>query len=492
MQYTATSPWIAGLQELDRGNCADALEAFERDQPTDDPAHRIWRAEVELYRDRLDEADAELAAAGTLDGDLAVRAEIVAAEVLLWRGAWQEAEERGLLIGARHGIHPALAVRARALVGRALLRRGEYARALEALDAPHVAAERLGLVSLRGVLLHCEGYCYLKLSRYARAGATFEAAIRHDVEHGLTRWEGLSRGLYAVYLYEIGQGEKALMEFSRSSDLAHEVGALSDWIWARNNLAAALVSQGRCDEAVDVLADLLGWARRGCHAFAEAHSLLTLALAHACQGRLDGARTAALEARALAEMAGAGDVRYLADLFTAWADARQGEDVALRHLRDLRTAAESRAVAAHVFRARVLLADALLEREPYEAASILALAGESSEAATGDSYVRFLDYARKRARVSAIRIDPKGILTIDVRNGAFPDAAMAVETVKRFLLDQALTTAGHVSSHAAELLGLTKSRMHDWQRRIEGRPVRPVKSAPARRSRKDHADEPED
>jgi hypothetical protein len=92
MRLTGTG--LSILQALDHGAYRDAIARYEASAPSDDPVETLWRAEVALYLDRLDDARAELdRLEGPMDRDLENRAQTLRAELAFWDKALDEARK---------------------------------------------------------------------------------------------------------------------------------------------------------------------------------------------------------------------------------------------------------------------------------------------------------------------------------------------------------------------------------------------------------------
>jgi DNA-binding NtrC family response regulator len=83
------------------------------------------------------------------------------------------------------------------------------------------------------------------------------------------------------------------------------------------------------------------------------------------------------------------------------------------------------------------------------------------------------DRVRERLASSPLRVEGSRIV-IDTR-GLLPPLDCAVATVRRLLVTEALRRSDGNQTQAAQLLGVTRSKLHDLTLRIEGRPTRPGK-----------------
>jgi tetratricopeptide (TPR) repeat protein len=472
--FTASAHWLAQLAALDRGELRAALQAFQADRPSDDPAHELWRAELLVYLDRLNEAEAALQRVAPARRDLVNRAELIVAEIALWRGVHEVASEQANATAARVATSDMAAYsRARLLVARAAVRRGDYREALRGFDEIEPLLEQFGLGYQLGILLHCRAYCHLKLTRVGDAEEAFARALAYLDGRRIDRWAGLCHDLHGLFLAELRQSDEAEREFRTAERIADELGLVRSVLWARNNRANLLLSLGRFGEAVDALGQLIDWERRGLYGFVEANSLLTLSLALGLLDRFEEAKRAGGEAHFVAAMLRSADLELDARILLAWASARAGDAAAIEDLRDALELANGAGTEQQRFKARLCLADCLVALRPDEAVRLVQEASASPEALNADVYPRLLPVVRKRMAESPVRIGTQGEFIVDPHRCGFPNFFRAVEALERYLVDEAMVTSCGNKAKAGRLLGLERYTMHDLWSRTRGLPTRP-------------------
>lgn len=463
--------WLAALEEIDQRGPAAALDRFEVDEPSGDPAHRLWRAEMLVYLDRLDDAAADAKAAGRLDGPLEARRDLILAEIELWKGMTDKCEQLARATAERAAVQwPTEYTRALALIARSYVRRGRWIEAQEALREPLARAEDQGLAYTVGILLHANAYIRVKRSDFKGAGRALEQLLAHHAATGDRRWEGMGRQLNGLWLQDLTKLEIAAAEFERAIELAQPLGLMSDELWARHNLAQLYIARGRYDSAVEVLLAVLDWERSGHHGYAECNGLISLAFALRLTGKLEAARRASASAVFVAGLLKAPDLRLDAALMSAWCEPDASR------LRELLEESDRSGTTQQRFKARLMLADHLVIERPEQAHAYWTEASYLPDAESGDAYAQLMQYVRKRMNAAPVRIGPGGELIIDFKRNGWPRLTTARDTVERWLLLEAMAAAGGNGSEAARKLEETRSKFHDrWRVIVEGRPARPVR-----------------
>ncbi len=210
MKLTGTG--VSLLASLDHGAYREAIARFETTGQSDDPVETLWRAEVAIYLDRLDDARAELdGLTDVFDRELANRAQTLRAEIAFWENSLDESRD---IIGAviqstwESGDHQGH-LRATLLRARTELRRGNHAEALERLKEPRRLATVLGNDFFAGIIAHCRAFAHYYLGDYKQAGHAFAEALHLlGTSEGL-RWEMTCRTLHASFHSDLGKHEEA-------------------------------------------------------------------------------------------------------------------------------------------------------------------------------------------------------------------------------------------------------------------------------------------
>jgi tetratricopeptide (TPR) repeat protein len=472
-----TGSGVSLLAALDQGAYRDAIARFETSQPTDDAVETIWRAEVMLYLERLDEARAELDRLGTLfDRDLTNRIQTIRAEVAFWDKAIDEAREL---------ISPVIQstweagdlqghLRATLLRGRCELRQGKAAEALDLLKEPRRLATVLGNDYYAGIIAHCRAFGYYYLGEYKQTGHAFAEALHLLKRSEGLRWETSCRILYATYLAEVGRYEDSLAECDHCERASMELGLVKDALLARNSAAGTLFMLKRYDEVVARLEDLLDWERTTQHVYVETRGLITLAAALGELGRFEEAERAASEAVQLARLCGHDLARLDAEIAQTWAAGRMQRPDSASAMERIVEIADADGNEMQKCEARLYAADVLRATKPDVARRYCdeALAFKAVEES---AHVRNLFVRVERSLADGpIRLGIKGELIIDPSCG-WPEYDQAVETLKRFLVLGAVSQSEGNRAEAARKLGLTRSRLHDLWRQVHGEPPRPLR-----------------
>ena len=77
-----TDAGVSLLSALDHGAYKEAIRRYEDSEPSTDAVESVWRAEVAMYLNRLDDARAELARVPVaLERDLSNRVQTIRAEI---------------------------------------------------------------------------------------------------------------------------------------------------------------------------------------------------------------------------------------------------------------------------------------------------------------------------------------------------------------------------------------------------------------------------
>jgi tetratricopeptide (TPR) repeat protein len=470
-----TSTFVAELAALDRGAYRDAIARYHASEPTNDPAETMWRAEIALYLDRLEDAQAELERVEErLEDDLAIRAEIVRAEIAFADKALDEAAQivTPLIHSTWERGSEHLHLRASLLFGRVALRRAESREALERLEEPRRLAALQHNAYYAGIVAYCRAFALYNLGDFKRAGRAFDEALPLLTGSEGLRWESMCRTLYGGFLADFGRYEEALAEYDRSETLAAEIGSIADILWARNNAANTLIVLGRHEEAIERLRDVLSWERQTRHIFAENIAQRLLAQAFAELGRYDEARSVAEEAIQLAEIAGSRVHVLDGRLILNWAAGLAGDASAVEELRDLITQCDAEDSDYHKAEARLLLAETLVSGQPDVAWGLCAEARKLSVTEESGRLHQLVLRIEGKLTGNPIRVGAHGELVFDLRCGV-PDFDVAVEALKRHLVYEAVRSSGGNRAEAARKLNLTRSRLHDIWLQLHGKPVRP-------------------
>lgn len=482
MKTTSTS--VEQLTALDRGAYREAIERYETSQPSDDPVETIWRAEVALYLSQFDDARAELDRLPTLlDRDLTNRVRIIRAELAFSEKALDEAVE---LIGPAiqstweagdHERH----MRAILLRARVELRRGNSAEALEQLKEPRRLAAVLGNDYYAGIIAHCRAFAYYQQANQSQAGQAFSEALHLLSRAEGLKWEGMCHTLYGAFLADLGRYEDSLRECELGEQIAIGVGYVEDALTARNNAANVLMMLGKFDEVIERLESLLDWQRTTRSVFAEQSGLMILAEALCELGRYDESEKAAQEVVRVSELAGHRINALTGRMMAGWAGARADRPGAIEALQSLVEVVDTQGTEYECAEVRLYLADALIKTKPDLAIALCQEARKSSATAEAGRLRRILDRIERTLNNGPVRFGPHGELIIDPSKG-WPDYDFTLETVKRFLVLGAARASDNNRSEAARKLGLSRSRLHDIWRQLNGEPVRPCRegvSAPS-------------
>ena len=466
---------VSVLTALDHGAYRDAITRYESSEPTDDPVETIWRAEIALYLERLDDVRTELERLeGPLDRDLATRAEIIRAECAFLDRALDEAKEliTPIVQATWESGDDQSYLRALTLTGRIELRRDNLTLALENLEEPRRLASLLGNDYYAGFVGHCRALAHLRLGDLRRASQTIGEALPLLQKSESGRWEATCRNLHGLLLLELGRYDEALVEFEYAEHASLELGVVSESLFARNNAAFVLLHLGRHDEVIERLRDLLDWERATSHIYAEIYGLMMLAMTFVELGRYGEAERSAQEVIQLGRLANAPSYEMDGELLRNWAAAKSGRPEAAEALEQMIAGCDATGSPVQRVEVRLYMADALAHSKPDVAAIYCA---EARQIPSSDEVPRLRALLHRIERALAegpVRIGPHGELIFDPRHG-YPDYDAAVEALKRFLVFGAVKASEGNRSEAARKLNLTRSRLHDIWHQLNGEPVRP-------------------
>jgi tetratricopeptide (TPR) repeat protein len=475
MKTTGTG--VALLAALDHGAYRDAISRYESSHPTDDPVETIWRAEIALYLNRLDDARAELdRLGGGLDRDLTNRVQTIRAEIAFWDKALDEARElispviQSTWEAGDHEGH----LRATLLRARIELRRGNQAEALERMKEPRRLATVLGNDYYAGIIAHCRAFAYYFQGEYKQAGQAFAEALHLLHESEGLRWELSCRTMHAGFLAEIGRLDAALAECDDCERVALDLGLVNDALYARNNAAGVLFQLGRFEEAIERLKDLLSWERAAQHVFAEITGLTVLSMALVEVGRFAEAERVASDLVQLGRLMDSEFAQLDGEIIRQWAAGRAGKPEAAEAIQGLIKKADGDGTDLQRCEARLYAADVLRESKPDVA---IIYCREARGFTALDESVRTQNLLKRIEQALAtgpMHFGVNGELVFDPRDG-WPNFDEAVETLRRFLVLGAVRQSGGNRAEAARKLGLTRSRLHDMWRLIHGEPPRPLR-----------------
>jgi tetratricopeptide (TPR) repeat protein len=479
MRLTGTG--VSLLAAIDNGEYREALVRYEGSQRCDDSVEAIWRAEVAVYLDRLDDARTELEGlGGVLDRDLSNRVQTLRAEIAFWDKALDEARElispviQSTWEVGDHQGH----LRATLLRARIELRHGNYTEALERMKEPRRLATVLGNDFYAGIIAYCRAFAYYYLGDYKQGGHAFAEALHLlKTSEGL-RWEMTCRTLHAGFLADLGKYDESLAECDHCERVALDLGLVPQALYARNNAAWTLFILGRYEEVVARLQDLLNWERATKHIYAETLGLQTLAAALGELERFEEAERAAFESAQLARLVENDSAALDAEVIMYWAAGRAGKQDASARLRELIATADERGSDLQRCEARLYTAD-VLRVSHLDLAAVLCQEARAFASIDDSARIqRLLTRVETSLGAGPIRIGPAGELVFDLRH-EWPDYDTAVETLKRFLVLEAVRRSAGNRAEAARKLNLTRSRLHDIWRQLHGEPPRPQRDEPA-------------
>ncbi|HQR37519.1 MAG TPA: hypothetical protein PLF26_03875 [Blastocatellia bacterium] len=469
---------VSALEALDNGAFREAIPRYEASEPSTDPIETLWRAEVALYLDRLEESAAELKRLPvSLDRDLANRAETIRAEIAFWDKALDE---------SRHLVMPVVQstwecgdhqghLRASLLTARIELRRGNAAEFLEKAREPRRLATVLGNDFYGGIIAHGRAYAYSYFGDMKQAGHAFAEALHLLKKSEGLRWEASCRVLYASHLAELGRCDDAIAECDAAEKVAYDLGIIGDALWARTAAARTLLSLDRFEEIVTRLGEVLTWERATRHVFAELIALQVLAIAYCELGRYEEAERTADESTRLAQLIESETSALDGEMLKWWAAARRGASGAVGKLESIIERCDEAGTEYQRAEARLYVAQVSAADRP-DIASAMCLEAESMQACTQAARLQnLLQRVQSGLSSKPIRVGAAGELIIDPKVG-MPDYDTAVATLRRFLALEAVRRSSGNRADAARQLGLSRSRFHDLWLQIHGKPVRPERT----------------
>jgi tetratricopeptide (TPR) repeat protein len=476
---TNVSPvWLAALAALDDGRYAEAVEIIDADTPDDDPAHRLWRAEVFSYLGRYDEMrvdlDAVRATAG-VDKDLAARCLILHAEEAACAGRFEEVDPTGEKIGALGEITvPSLEVRRGMLAVRVALRQGRWDDAIAAAAAMRRFTELAGTEYDLGKLSYLKAYAYFRVGDYRQTGRLFSEAIplleRSETENG--RWLGFARCLESVYLADLGRHDEALERADSAEAIGARLGITHDMLSARNNAVRVLIAKGMLEEAVERLRDVLRWEAIENHHRAKMASLYLLALALGLRGEIDEALEAARSLVALARACENDDELEGGQMLVQFVRLKQDYLSGLRNLEALRRRALDGRRTDRAVEASLYMALGLAERAPDVAREIVSsLERDEPAAVSSATFSAIVRAVRHIVDKHPIQITPtEFVVRLSKEHAVDYDAAK--DCLRRFLVYGAIRQFGGKKTPAAKLLKMARTRIYAVMRSLCGLPER--------------------
>lgn len=464
------------LEALDKGAFRDAIARWESVERTNDVVATLWRAEVALYLERVEEALAEIdSLKGRLDGELALRAETIRAEAAFLDDNLDEAERLALpVIDTSSEINDTQGhLRATLLYGRTALRRGDCKEALSRLTAPRVLATVLGNTFYTGIIGHCRAYCYMELSQFETALSAFSDAIRLLKESEGLKWEANCRILRAGLLSELDRSDEALVDCEVGERIGAELGVTSVMLWARNNAAHVRLALGQFQEVIRCLKDSVAWQKETRLVSGELVALQMLSTAQCELGLFDEAIATAQEAVRLASVANRPNSELDGQLLAAWASLKQGDFKAATELQNLLVVCDSIGSEHQRAEARLYLADGLWKKQPAQAQMYADQAAQFAASGNSKRLRKLSERVMHSLNGGPVRLGPNGELIIDCRH-QWPDYDETIEVVRRHLIFGAVEASDGNRSEAGRKLGLTRSRLHDLWHQLNGNPIRPT------------------
>lgn len=485
---TVSRDALDALARLDAGDYRPALERMNREPSTDsDPASQLWRAELLLYLDRLDDvhetiAPLEAALAPHLSeasplGACARRRQLLAAEVAYFRGNYDLATElaNSCALAAEAVSDAHTAMRATYDAGRILRRRGEYATSLETLLIASHMARRIESVFYEGMVAYNRAICCYELGDYDRLSEYLDTALDRLAASERLRFLALCQNLYGLILTETGEIDSGMRVFDEAERMASELGIISDLLSIANNAARALIAGQKYEEAERRLESVVERDSGTDHPFEAFYSLCLLSIAQVAQSKVREARRRAQQALALAESSGSEEDRFEAGLLSLRARALGGEEAAIDELRDALRRADDQGTEAHRAQARIYLSQALVAESPVEATSLCREVRASGIVPPGSWLYAELERVEYLLAHAPISIDEHDRLIIDTRL-SWPTIKSAREAAERFIYDRAMSSTRGNASAAGRLIGESRYQMHHLGRILRGEAPRPSRS----------------
>lgn len=452
------------LRDCDDGHFRGLLHLLESDGVPDGPEDCLELVEVLVYVGRPERA-LEILAALDVDGDMALRAELLRGEALSWLHRCDEALAIARGVVDAEPVDRSLALRAELLVARVTTRMGRFAEAAGLLTAIRPKLERAHRFWW-AIATHGLAWSELRLERIQVASRLANQALVVFTELEADRWTALARGLLAMIMTDLGAYEAALAECDEAERLSAGLSSNGDMLLARANAARCLVALGRYKEACERLsiieADGAHWSTA-----AEIAALTCLIVAEAMSNKPVAAAAHTARMLHLARQAEAVAEIRVASMLDAWLC---GKSARLEELIRIDSGLATDA--------RVLYADVMATVAPDRARAALDYVICHDGVASG-LFAQVARRAEEKLRTAPVRLGVNGELIIDTSAG-WPDYAALHALIDRVLFERAMASAAGVQSEAARLLGLTRSRMFDLKSRVEGVPSRPRKAGPGR------------
>jgi tetratricopeptide (TPR) repeat protein len=474
---------VRWLAELDQGRYAMAIEAYENNAPPVTSALTdIWRAEVALYLDRLDDAagyaanlESELAPhlrAASATGNLARRRQLICAEILYYQSDYLAARDliRPITEYAENAGDAHAQIRAWLDLGRVSRRQGHDTLALRKLGIAAELARDYGNLWFDGVIELNEGLCLYRLNDVSAAERALTRALGLLRETENLRCAAVCANALGRALADLGREEEALAHITEAEKIAARLGIVSDALRGGVDAAWALTTLGRHTEAERKLVDLLGEARAGADAAAELASLKLLTLVQIGQGKPEEAERTAEEVTRLAESGGTETDAFDALLLAA--RARAHKEGAIEDLKALVARADQASSERHRLEARIYLAEALASVSPIEAKAAASDARALPALSAPGWLLTILERVEHDLSRAPIRFESEVTLVIDTST-AMPHLKQAREAVERFLYERAMSLTKGNASAAGRLLGASPFQMHCLGRVLRGEAPRP-------------------
>lgn len=435
---------------LDAGRFNEAPALIES---IDEDGLELLRAEYALYLDRLNDVEMLLERTDAPDSH---RAKMIRAELAFWRGRLDEASALATALvtelEAADG-EVAFEIRARMLLARCVMRRGDFETAQTMLRGPAKLAHASSSIYMQGFIAYLRAMIALKLANGQGRAALLDEAVAHFAQAGAARWEGHTRALLSIELANEGRYAEAVAECARASEVASELGIWRDEICARHMAARAHLLAGETATAIEVLVPLAEDARWCELGYSELNALYLLAFGRVVEDNPEEAGRLGAEIERLASLVETDIIPFDGRVLQAWAAARSGGADHLPGLCAL--AVEATAFGdGQVVDARVLLADCLTRQHPEIAACLSYAAATVAEFA--DRQLTRLVYDRVGRELAKGPVSFATGLEVDLRIDPLStgvDIEGALETARRFLVVIAYLRARGNQAEAGRLLG---------------------------------------
>lgn len=479
---------LDAFARLDNGQYRQALDQIDSGTgPDAGDLDALWRAEVMLYLDRVDDVKQlveqlePMLSGHSKDrgpaGECARRLELIQAEVAYFEGDYDKATSIATAVAdaSDRADDPQHAVRATYDLGRILRRKAEFAASLETLLIASHMAKRIDNDFYSGLIAYNRAVCSFELGDVERLREYAESArtLLQSTEN--LRYFGITENLYGLFLTEMGDFEAGLDSFNTSERIATALGVTSDLLSVANHAALSLLARRRHNEAERRLANLVDLGRSQAHSGSEFFTLCLLSVAQVAQGKFADAKKSATAAHSLAELSGDEDDLFEAKLLVTRAAAMRADEEALEALRELVGEADRRGIDYFQIMARVFLAHALVTDSPVEATSLCQEVRAMPARPAGSWLTAELDRVEYLLSHAPIRIDEEGRLIIDTRT-AWPTIRAAREAAERYIYERAIEATNGNASAAGRLIGESRYQMHHLGRILQGLAPRPSRS----------------